>query len=254
MSPDMPMRRFKPAMKSSEWLQSGSTAALRKSQNIRERTFFINFSILAAPGAGRSGRARTCDPRFWRPVLYQLSYTPAEDPASPPIRAVSSIGDAPFARAKRSNAPDRSAGNALFKPSVLRQTSRQTTKAKRRAHDRANRRKTRRRAADTATPSGKTGIAGALVHPIAADVGCVQARHRQGNHTGRDRDGRAPRPDRLVRCAGQAKPGVVNADGAQLHLPHLLNDKTDRLRGHHDVARGRPLPAQRPDRKIHSGI
>ena len=27
--------------------------------------------------AGRSGRARTCDPRFWRPVLYQLSYTPA---------------------------------------------------------------------------------------------------------------------------------------------------------------------------------
>src|SRR4030081_3870352 len=26
--------------------------------------------------AGRSGRARTCDPRFWRPVLYQLSYTP----------------------------------------------------------------------------------------------------------------------------------------------------------------------------------
>ncbi len=27
---------------------------------------------------GRSGRARTCDTRFWRPVLYQLSYTPAE--------------------------------------------------------------------------------------------------------------------------------------------------------------------------------
>lgn len=32
--------------------------------------------------AGRSGRARTCDPRFWRPVLYQLSYTPTS--ASPP--------------------------------------------------------------------------------------------------------------------------------------------------------------------------
>ena len=27
-------------------------------------------------GPGRSGRARTYDPRFWRPVLYQLSYTP----------------------------------------------------------------------------------------------------------------------------------------------------------------------------------
>src|SRR3954471_9744976 len=42
--------------------------------------------LRAAPGswkpdrkAGRSGRARTCDPRFWRPVLYQLSYTPAGD-------------------------------------------------------------------------------------------------------------------------------------------------------------------------------
>src|SRR5260370_10697268 len=113
-------------------------------------------------------------------------------PASPPIRAVSSIGDAPFARAKRSNAPDRSAGNALFKHWVLGQTSRQTTKAKGRTHDRANRRKTRRRAADTATPSGKTGIAPALVHPIAAHVGGVQARHRQANHTGHDGDGRPP--------------------------------------------------------------
>ena len=26
---------------------------------------------------GRSGRARTRDPRFWRPMLYQLSYAPA---------------------------------------------------------------------------------------------------------------------------------------------------------------------------------
>jgi hypothetical protein len=25
---------------------------------------------------GRSGEARTPNPRFWRPVLYQLSYTP----------------------------------------------------------------------------------------------------------------------------------------------------------------------------------
>src|SRR6266446_1473752 len=59
--------------------------------------------------AGRSGRARTCDPRFWRPVLYQLSYTPTEDQTSPPIRAVSSIGNAPIARAKRSTVPDRAA-------------------------------------------------------------------------------------------------------------------------------------------------
>ena len=58
--------------------------------------------------AGRSGRARTCDPRFWRPVLYQLSYTPNGTGAVLATRAVSSIGHAPFARAKRPN--------ALFKP------------------------------------------------------------------------------------------------------------------------------------------
>src|ERR1700730_4082287 len=29
-----------------------------------------------APQHGRSGGARTPHPRFWRPVLYQLSYTP----------------------------------------------------------------------------------------------------------------------------------------------------------------------------------
>ena len=33
-------------------------------------------------GAGRSGRARTRDLRFWRPLLYQLSYTPVPTSAS----------------------------------------------------------------------------------------------------------------------------------------------------------------------------
>src|SRR5712691_10700378 len=31
-----------------------------------------------ARGPGRSGGARTPNPRFWRPVLYQLSYTPID--------------------------------------------------------------------------------------------------------------------------------------------------------------------------------
>ena len=31
------------------------------------------------PGDGRGNRARTCDLRFWRPPLYQLSYTPIAD-------------------------------------------------------------------------------------------------------------------------------------------------------------------------------
>ena len=29
---------------------------------------------------GRSDRTRTYNPRFWRPVLYQLSYTPKVSP------------------------------------------------------------------------------------------------------------------------------------------------------------------------------
>ena len=33
--------------------------------------------IVGAPGDGRSGGTRTHDPRFWRPMLYQLSYTPS---------------------------------------------------------------------------------------------------------------------------------------------------------------------------------
>src|SRR6266446_8267921 len=32
------------------------------------------FQVLSS---GRSGGTRTHDPRFWRPMLYQLSYTPA---------------------------------------------------------------------------------------------------------------------------------------------------------------------------------
>src|SRR5579883_950673 len=36
-----------------------------------------SFSLyLVAARSGRSGGARTPNPRFWRPVLYQLSYTP----------------------------------------------------------------------------------------------------------------------------------------------------------------------------------
>jgi hypothetical protein len=33
---------------------------------------------------GRGDRDRTCDLRFWRPSLYQLSYTPTGPPSSIP--------------------------------------------------------------------------------------------------------------------------------------------------------------------------
>src|SRR5207245_3862450 len=33
-------------------------------------------AIVVIPESGRGGATRTPDPRFWRPLLYQLSYTP----------------------------------------------------------------------------------------------------------------------------------------------------------------------------------
>ena len=53
---------------------------------------------------------------------------------------------------------------------------------------------------------------------------------------------------------GRQDPGQRRADGAQYDLPHLLDDQADRLGRHHDAARGRPFPAQRSRRQIHSGI
>jgi hypothetical protein len=46
------------------WL-SAESAPVRKNQRARD---------------GRSGGTRTHDPRFWRPMLYQLSYTPKRQP------------------------------------------------------------------------------------------------------------------------------------------------------------------------------
>ena len=34
-------------------------------------------ALILLRNIGRGDRIRTCDPRFWRPMLYQLSYTPA---------------------------------------------------------------------------------------------------------------------------------------------------------------------------------
>ena len=61
--------------------------------------------------AGRSGRARTYDPRFWRPVLYQLSYTP-KGPKQP-------LRSAPFQAHSMVDLQGRSAANALFKSAPL---------------------------------------------------------------------------------------------------------------------------------------
>src|SRR6267378_7862274 len=36
----------------------------------------IALAMVVIPESGRGGATRTPDPRFWRPLLYQLSYTP----------------------------------------------------------------------------------------------------------------------------------------------------------------------------------
>ena len=65
---------------------------------------------------GRGGRARTCDNRFWRPVLYQLSYTPTEPcVAADPGR---------FKHRRRPDCKGEAVnGNGLFNGGILRQTS-----------------------------------------------------------------------------------------------------------------------------------
>jgi hypothetical protein len=111
-----------------------------------------------------------------------------------------------------------------------------TTRANGRDHDRAIRRQTPGRPANAAAAPGQTAIARALAGAVAEAVGCVQARDRQGDHTGRHHHGGAPRPDRLVRGAGQAESYRRHADGAEQHLPHFLDDQADRLGRHHDAA------------------
>ncbi len=196
--------------------------------------------------AGRSGRARTCDPRFWRPVLYQLSYTPAGT-ALPPVRAVSSIGQGGLqGRSPKHPVQAEPSAPDLASPDQEQSGRRETMTAQT-----ATRHIPAPQTPHFPKPNRKHW---GFRSPPAADVGRLQARDRQGNHPRGDRHGGAERPDRLVRRARQAKPGRLDADGAELDLPHLLDDQADRLGRHHDADRGRPFPARRPHRQIHSGI
>src|SRR6478752_2467170 len=86
------------------WRLCTAKAAKRQGRTGRENKGLAGKTLAGRTLTGRSGRARTCDPRFWRPVLYQLSYTPVGTETARAIRAVASIGHAPFARAKRPNA------------------------------------------------------------------------------------------------------------------------------------------------------
>ena len=61
-------------------------------QPTHHATVLLNFPetlgpcwIPPGPRPGRGSRIRTRDPRFWRPMLYQLSYTPRPECAPSPI-------------------------------------------------------------------------------------------------------------------------------------------------------------------------
>ena len=187
-----------------------------------------------------------------RPPVLETGALPIELHSSgnrrkPAIRAVSSIGHARIARVKRAN--------ALFKPQLLRQTSlkpqQQHSGETMNAQVAAQ---TRQRPQTPSLPQAKPESIGLSAARLQKHVGRLQARGRQGNPARRHRAGGAQGPGRLVRRDRPAEPDCRRADGARLHLPHLLDDQADRLGRHHDAGRGRPLPPQRSRRKIHSGV
>ena len=61
-------------------------SVLTSSKNCRAR---LNIKPLSSQThrweTGRTDRDRTCDLRFWRPMLYQLSYCPVRTAKNPPI-------------------------------------------------------------------------------------------------------------------------------------------------------------------------
>src|SRR5579863_4204495 len=148
---------------------------------------------LSTRGHGRSGEARTPNPRFWRPVLYQLSYTPVWPNRCRAVRAVSSIGRGRFARAKR---PMHPWTHPCRRKAAFPDTDKIATTGD--LHDCANRRETRARSANPALPRGQTASDWSVGLPSSAHVRRFSPRDRQGNDPRRNHHGRPPRPDRLV--------------------------------------------------------
>ncbi len=72
-------------MRRRPWVEERSTAARRTISIPGERAREVGNSVtgrgnrkprLSGAFVSRGGRTRTCNPRFWRPVLYQLSHAP----------------------------------------------------------------------------------------------------------------------------------------------------------------------------------
>src|SRR5690242_18651098 len=76
------LRDFAPDL--AKELQGRAATARRRRQFLARRLCRLlgrfSHSLLSSSSTGRSGGTRTHGPRFWRPMLYQLSYTPKVPP------------------------------------------------------------------------------------------------------------------------------------------------------------------------------
>src|SRR4051812_24231338 len=66
-----------------ETCQTGRTIRLSRTRIDQTKNLVPLFPRPEGLGPGRSGGARTPGPRFWRPMLYQLSYTPKSQRGRP---------------------------------------------------------------------------------------------------------------------------------------------------------------------------
>src|SRR5204862_2427893 len=69
-------------LRSSPTMSSKFRTMPRRGEGVVRCTLFdlgsvgTTLAMVVIPESGRGGATRTPDPRFWRPLLYQLSYTP----------------------------------------------------------------------------------------------------------------------------------------------------------------------------------
>ena len=134
------------------------------------------FQVFFAQAADRGDRARTCDLRFWRPTLYQLSYAPRLDEFTGRVRDGSSAERVP-SRSSTTRPSSSSSSSAALATSAARPVARA----------RASRRRGRRRSSAQRTPRRRRSGARAGRHRLdldaqgVEDVGGAADRGRAGS-------------------------------------------------------------------------
>ena len=99
----MPLVVFKPQSSFVRDIPAGGDSGSERSGIESAAAGFTLAPFTVAPRGGRGDRNRTYNPRFWRPVLYQLSYTPKtlilfvfRNRADRPLRPTLSCPPPPF--------------------------------------------------------------------------------------------------------------------------------------------------------------